>query len=105
MENRFAPAIPASSAVSEDAPRPSDEDSFGDIHSEFEQQHTRSSNEALEGTVVSITPESVFVDIGRKMEGVLPVEVFRDAAGALTVRTGDRLRVTVTGRDAEGSYT
>jgi small subunit ribosomal protein S1 len=105
MEHRFSPAIPASSAVSEDAPRPFEENSFADILSEFEQQHGRSSNEALEGTVVSISPESVFVDIGRKMDGVLPVEVFRDVAGALTVKVGDKLRVTVTGRDAEGSYT
>jgi len=105
MENRFSPAILASSAVSEDAPRPTDENSFADILSEFEQQHGRSNNESLEGIVVSISPESVFVDIGRKMEGVLPVEVFRDAAGALTVHIGDRLRVTVTGRDQEGSYT
>ena len=83
----------------------SDDNSFADILSEFEQQHGRSSNEALEGIVVSISPESVFVDIGRKMEGVLPVEVFRDQAGALTIHPGDKLRVTVTGRDAEGSYT
>jgi small subunit ribosomal protein S1 len=105
MENRFAPAIPASSAVSEDAPQPTDENSFADILSQFEQQHSRPNNEALEGTVVSISPESVFVDIGRKTEGVLPVEVFRDAAGALTIQPGDKLRVTVTGRDPEGSYT
>jgi small subunit ribosomal protein S1 len=112
MENRFAPAIPASSVVSEDAPRPSEENSFADILSEFEQhQHPRSSNssnDSLEGTVVSISPESVFVDIGRKMEGVLPLEVFRDPrdpAGALAVKVGDKLRVTITGRDPEGSYT
>src|SRR6202167_3237104 len=105
MENRFAPAIPASSAVSEDAPRPTDENSFADILSEFEQQHNRPNNEALEGTVVSVSPESVFVDIGRKTEGVLPVDVFRDAGGVLTIKPGDKLRVTVTGRDPEGSYT
>jgi small subunit ribosomal protein S1 len=98
MEHRFSAAIPETSTASE-------ENSFADILSQFEQQHTHSNNEALEGTVVSISPESVFVDIGRKMDGVLPVEVFRDAAGALTVRTGDKLRVTVTGRDPEGSYT
>jgi len=105
MENRFSPAIPETSATTLDATSPSSENSFADILSEFEQQHSRSNRESLEGTVVSISPESVFVDIGRKMEGVLPVEVFRDAAGALTVKTGDKLRVTITGRDTEGSYT
>jgi small subunit ribosomal protein S1 len=106
MENRFAPAIPEASATSLDAASVSEENSFADILSEFEQHRPgRSSNEALEGTVVSISPETVFVDIGRKMEGVLPVEVFRDEAGALTIHPGDKLRVTVTGRDPEGSYT
>ncbi len=97
--------------MSEEVPgAPSEENSFADILSEFEQQHTRSNharsnNETLEGTVVSISPESVFVDIGRKMDGVLPVEVFRETSGALTVKPGDKLVVSVTGRDEEGSYT
>jgi len=111
MENRFTPAIPAPSVVSEDAdaPHPSEEDSFADILSEFEQHQpgrsSNSSNDALEGTVVSISPESVFVDIGRKMEGALSLEVFRDPAGALAVKVGDKLRVSITGRDPEGTYT
>ena len=76
MENRFPPAIseaPAASgdAASGDAASPQHdenspgENSFADILSQFEQQHGRSNNEALEGTVVSISPESVFVNIGR----------------------------------------
>ena len=111
MENRFTPAIPDASAPSEDTALSAEErsllrdNSFADILSEFEQKHTRSNKETLEGTVVSISPETVFVDIGRKMDGVLSVEVFRDAAGKLTVKPGDKLRVTVTGRDPEGSYT
>ncbi len=70
-------AIPESLATSPDAPdhSPKTDNSFGDILSEFEQTHHGSrNNEALEGTVVSISPESVFVDIGRKVDGVLPVE-------------------------------
>jgi len=106
MENPTSPAISESLATSEPlADAPLEENSFADILSEFEQQNTRSNKETLEGTVVSISPESVFVDIGRKMDGVLPVEVFRDAAGALTVKPGDKLLVSVTGRDEEGSYT
>jgi small subunit ribosomal protein S1 len=105
MDKRFSLTIPEAPALSGDASLPSEENSFADILSEFEQQHTRSNNETLEGTVVSISPESVFVDIGRKMDGVLPIEVFRDTAGALTIQTGAKLLVTVTGRDPEGSYT
>src|SRR3984957_17654375 len=76
MENPTSPAIPESLATS------LEDNSFGDILSEFEQTHRgRRNKEALEGTVVSISPESVFVDIGRKVDGVLPVEKFRDESG------------------------
>jgi small subunit ribosomal protein S1 len=106
MENPPIPAIPESLATSPDAPAAPADNSFADILSEFEQTHRGGrSNEGLEGTVVSISPESVFVDIGRKVDGVLPVELFRDAAGKLTVRVGDKMRVSITGRDEEGSYT
>ena len=104
MENTTSPAIPESLAASLDAP-PVD-NSFGDILSEFEQSHRGGrNNEGLEGTVVSISPESAFVDIGRKVDGVVPVEQFRDAAGALTIRVGDKMRVSITGRDEGGCYT
>ena len=107
MENPTSPVIPESLATSLDTlDTPPEDNSFGDILSEFEQaRHGRRNNEALEGTVVSISPESVFVDIGRKVDGVLPVDQFRDAAGALTVQVGDRMLVSITGRDEEGSYT
>src|SRR5579864_1644634 len=92
MENSPSPAI-------------QDESSFADILSEFEQQHHgHASGQALEGTVVSITPESVFVDLGRKMDGVLPTELFRDSTGGLSIKIGDRLLVSITGTD-DGSYT
>ena len=84
---------------------PADENSFGDILSQFEQEHHINGSEALHGTVVSITPEAVFVDIGRKMDGTIPIEKIRDANGELLVKVGDRMIVTVTGRDEEGSYT
>jgi small subunit ribosomal protein S1 len=71
--------------------------SFGDILSEFEQSH-KGASDAVDGTVVSITPDGVFVDIGRKMDGVLPA----DAAAKL--KKGDRLLVSIRGRDEQGNY-
>ncbi len=107
MENSTFPAIPEALAASSDPDdAPVVDNSFADILSEFEQtHHGRRNNESLEGTVVSISAESVFVDIGRKVDGLLPVELFRDATGALTVKAGDKLQVSITGRDSEGSYT
>ncbi len=72
--------------------------SFGDILSEFEQSH-HTRGETVDGTVVSITPEAIFVDIGRKMDGVLPP----DPSGRL--KKGDKLIVSIRGRDQEGNYT
>jgi len=99
MENPTPSAIPEAKAA------PADESSFGDILSQFEQSQGSKKNEGIEGVVVSISADSIFVDIGRKVDGVLPVDKFRDASGALTIAVGDRMLVSITGRDPEGSYT
>ncbi len=113
MENLTSPAIPESSAdaseesahASTDQAAPPEENSFASILSEFEQQHHGPApGQAIQGTVVSITPDSVFVDIGRKMDGTLPLETFRKPDGSLSIRVGDPLLVSITGSD-EGSYT
>jgi small subunit ribosomal protein S1 len=79
------------------AEAPVSDSSFGDILSEFEQAH-HAGGQTVEGTVVSITPDGVFVDIGRKMDGVLPPEA------AAKMKVGDRLLVSIRGRDQDGSY-
>lgn len=84
---------------------PSSDNSFAEILSQFEQSHHANGKEALQGTVVSISPESAFVDIGRKMDGVIPVEKFRQENGELSIHVGDLMLVTVTGREQDGSYT
>src|SRR5581483_2035283 len=89
----------------EDTPAPANESSFGDILSQFEQEHHINGREAIQGTVVSITPENVFVDIGRKMDGLLPIEKVRTESGEILVHVGDAITVTVTGRDEDGTYT
>jgi small subunit ribosomal protein S1 len=97
------PSLPGASAEGQVAP--SEDASFASILSQFEHEHSQNGHDqAIEGRVVSITAEQVFVDIGRKMEGVLPIAQFRDAGGALTVKRGDALLVNVTGRDTEGNY-
>ena len=74
-------------------PASSEESSFADMLSLFEQEHHFDVTQTLEGTVVSVTPESIFVDIGRKMDGVLPSDQFRDASGQITLRPGTLVRV------------
>src|SRR5712692_2200674 len=81
--------------------------SFGDILSQFEQAHAspaQSHGEGREGTVIAVSGESVFVDIGLKIEGILPVSEFRDKNGNVEIHPGDKLRVGITGRNEEGYY-
>ena len=106
MKNPTSPATTGAPAIElDEQPAPSDQNSFAEILSEFEQQHHgHPPGQALEGTVVSISPESVFVDLGRKMDGVLPTELFRDPSGGLSIKIGDRLLVSITGPE-DGSYT
>lgn len=85
----------------EDTPEPS---AFGAILSEFEQEHKAAASESLQGTVISVNAEHVVVDVGRKMEGVLPVTPFKDRQGNLSVKPGDVLPVIIRGRNEEGYY-
>jgi small subunit ribosomal protein S1 len=78
-------------------------ESFGDILSRFEQAHAHPAHQGpLEGTVIAVSGESVFVDIGFKMEGVLPLAEFQ--AADEQVKAGDHVAVSIKGRDPEGYY-
>src|SRR5580704_15690720 len=80
-------------------------ESFDKIFAEYEQTHARptgDSNRQIEGTVVAVSADSVFVDIDYKTEGVLPLEPFQTAGES--VQPGDRLFVSVKGRNPEGYY-
>src|SRR5436853_99721 len=80
-------------------------ESFDEILSQFEQSHTRKAGEGgkqLEGTVVTVTADSVLLDIGFKSEGILPLAAFQAAGEG--VKPGDKIPVSVKGRDPEGYY-
>ena len=80
-------------------------ESFGSIFSEYEQSHARKGeggSTQIEGTVIAVSADSVFVDIGYKTEGVLPLALFQ--SGNEAVKPGDRLLVSVKGRNLEGYY-
>ena len=79
-----------------DSPEASPADtSFGDLLTEFEQSHN-AAGERVEGTVVSVTPDGAFVDIGRKMDGLLPP--------APELKPGIKVLVSIRGRDETGTY-
>jgi small subunit ribosomal protein S1 len=80
-----------------------EEQSFGDVLKQFEQTHRRpksDDNRQLEGTVIKVSDDTVYLDIGYKSEGILPIDALRGE----TVKPGDKLLVSVKGRDPEGYY-
>ncbi len=82
---------------------PETSESFGSILSQFEKSHTTKTAEgSREGTVVSISADSVFLDIGYKTEGLLPLSEFQNDKEP--PKRGDKLQVSIKGRDPEGYY-
>ncbi len=80
-------------------------ESFKDLLSQFEQSKKRKPGEAAkgrEGTVIAVTVDSVLVDIGFKTEGILPLAAFQSTKEP--VKAGDKLLVSIKGRDPEGYY-
>lgn len=83
------------------------ETSFGDILSQFEQEHraeTTSGTETVQGAVVSLTPDTIVVDIGRKSEGILSMDQYRANGGDPGVKIGDPITVVVKGMTSDGYY-
>ena len=80
-------------------------ESFDAIFSEYEQKHARPAEgggRQIDATVVAVSADSVFLDIGYKTEGVLPLAPFQSANEA--VKPGDKFLVAVKGRNEEGYY-
>ena len=51
--------------------------------------------QTIEGTIVAITPEVAFVDVGGKGEAAIDVEELKDPDGGLEVAVGDRIQAVV----------
>ena len=92
-------AVPAA----EPAPEPEPAQSFADVLKDFERTHShRAPSQQLQGNVISLSVDQVFLDIGYKTEGVLPRSAF--ANNAEDVKPGEVVPVSVTGRNEEGYY-
>ncbi len=77
-------------------------ESFGEILSQFQKSHSHRTEDKrqLEATVIAVTDESVFFDIGFKSEGILPLSALQGEV----LQPGDKALVTVKGRDLDGYY-
>ena len=82
----------------------SDSESFKEVFSEYERNRAHKQAEfgaSREAIVFTVTNDSVLLDIGFKTEGMLPLTALR--AGEV-LQPGDKLLVTIKGRDPEGYY-
>jgi small subunit ribosomal protein S1 len=88
--------------TSQNQPTVESTESFGDILSQYQKSHSRKAEDGkqISATVISVTAESVFFDIGYKSEGILPVTALQGQ----TLKPGDKVSVTVKGRDPDGYY-
>ena len=94
----------SNSSTPEPTPASEPAESFKDIFSEYEQSHSRKKEPAAqgrEGTVIAVTADSIILDIGFKTEGVLPLTAF---PADKPPKPGDKVQVTIKGRDPEGYY-
>jgi small subunit ribosomal protein S1 len=92
-------------SVPESQPATETSESFSDLLSQYEKSHARKREDGgkqLEGTVIAISVDTVFLDIGFKSEGILPLTAFQSAGE--TAKRGDKLLVSVKGRNPEGYY-
>jgi small subunit ribosomal protein S1 len=100
-------AAPAPEPAPKLAPEPDEEptESFADLLSAFERTHSHKAEpgaKQLQGTVISLSADQVFLDIGYKTEGVLPRSAFDK--NAEEVKPGDIFPVSVKGRNEEHYY-
>jgi small subunit ribosomal protein S1 len=92
------PSAPESQPINETT------ESFKDVLSQYERSRPHkpeAGSAGREGTVIAVTAEAIVLDIGFKTEGILPLSALLNAE---TVKPGDKLLVTVKGRDPEGYY-
>jgi small subunit ribosomal protein S1 len=89
--------------TSESTPASEPTESFKELFSEYEQSHRKSGpgTPMREGTVIAVTADSIVLDIGFKTEGVLPLTAF---PADKPPKPGDKVQVTIKGRDPEGYY-
>jgi len=86
-----------------ETPGATEDSSFADILSNFEREHHETPGETLNGTVVSVGPETILIDIGRKTEGSLTLALWKETQPE-EPKVGTTLPVTIGGRDEEGYY-
>ncbi len=88
-----------------DGPEIVDPEEYEHLLEDFSHLAPPSRDEVLEGRVIKVSGQNVFIDVGSKSDGVAPLSQFAGPDGTTTVAEGDIVQVMVEqGRTAEGGY-
>ncbi len=72
----------------------SDHESFADLFRDDTVTNKRlTPGQKIQATVVAVSPDSIFLDVGEKSEGFLDRKELEDETGSVTVKAGDTLEV------------
>lgn len=81
-----------------------DEENFAELFEASQRNQEIKEGEVVDGTVVAISPEYATIDIGYKCEGLVPLQEFKDAAGAAHVAVGDVVSVYLERMELENGF-
>jgi small subunit ribosomal protein S1 len=80
-----------------------DPDEYQHLLEDYSHLAPPSRHEVLDGRVLKISGNDVFIDVGSKSDGVAPLAQFTDANGTVTVHAGDIVDVMIeSGHTSEG---
>lgn len=80
-----------------------DRDEYQHLLEDYSQAASSSRGALIEGRVLKISSSEVFIDVGRKSDGVAPLAHFTDHEGNTSVKPGDVVQVVIeSGRSSEG---
>jgi small subunit ribosomal protein S1 len=85
-------------------PEAGDSEDYQTFLDNYSSHFKTNDREVLQGHVLSVSEKEVIVDIGRKIEGIVPASQFSSLDGRPAVQTGDVIEVTFdrTGAPVEG---
>jgi small subunit ribosomal protein S1 len=76
-------------------PAPPEEEDYEHLIEDYSHLAPPSEGEVLRGHVVKVTPQEVIVDVGLKLEGLVPLDQLRQPDGTVTVKPGDTIDVVL----------
>ncbi len=79
-------------------------ESMTDYLNEMANEQDRTPGSMVNATVVKVSSDEVFVDIGTKTEGIIKIDEFRDEAGNINVKVGDKFDVVLIRMGSEDGF-